>query len=360
MFNNSRIALPVFGTLLLALFATGACQSSNNNDAQDIDISSPAEVSNSNPEAIQSIQQFDLLNTLTGHDDDINSVVISSSRGVVISGSRDQTVRSWSLDTGELLDTFSAGDNEVVYSVAISPDGETVASGGSKVPVNPNDIATIKIWNLRTGELMRSIPAHGSSAEPATFSPDGQTLISIGGYKDNLIKFWNVRDGSLVNTIQDGIPISVAISPDGQTLAIGDWNNFIRVWDLNSNSPIRTLSGHSEQVRTLAFTPDGQTLISGSMDQTIKVWRLSTGELLRTLEGHEYPVSSVAISPNGNLLASGSGDDTIKIWDLNTGELIETLTGHSDTTKSVAISADGKTLVSGSIDRTIKIWNIAP
>ena len=152
---------------------------------------------------------------------------------------------------------------------------------------------------------------------------------------------------------------SVAISPDGQTLVSGSDDNTIKIWNLATGNLIRTLSGHSGWVKSVVISPDGQTLVSGSDDNTIKIWNLATGNLIRTLSGHSGWVKSVVISPDGQTLVSGSDDNTIKIWNLATGNLIRTLSGHSLYVNSVAISPDGQTLVSGSADSTIKIWNLA-
>ena len=77
---------------------------------------------------------------------------------------------------------------------------------------------------------------------------------------------------------------------------------------------MRTLTGHSEVVRSVAYSPDGRYLASGSQDKTIKIWEVATGNELRTLTGHSETVFSVAYSPDGRYLASGSADKTIKIW----------------------------------------------
>ena len=152
---------------------------------------------------------------------------------------------------------------------------------------------------------------------------------------------------------------SVAITPDGLTLVSGSDDSTIKIWQLSTGRELRTLTGHSDEVASVAITPDGQTLVSGSWDNTIKIWQLSTGQELRTLTGHSRWVQALAISPDGQTLVSGSGDNTIKIWELSTGRELRTLTGHSDWVEALAISPDGQTLVSGSSDGTIKIWQLS-
>ncbi|MCV3214580.1 hypothetical protein OGM63_13835, partial [Plectonema radiosum NIES-515] len=126
--------------------------------------------------------------------------------------------------------------------------------------------------------------------------------------------------------------------------------------DISTGKVIRTLTGHSSSVTSVAFSSDGKTVASGSYDNTIKIWDISTGKVIRTLTGHSSYVTSVAFSSDGKTVASGSYDNTIKIWDISTGKVIRTLTGHSSSVTSVAFSSDGKTVASGSYDNTIKIW----
>jgi WD40 repeat protein len=90
-----------------------------------------------------------------------------------------------------------------------------------------------------------------------------------------------------------------------------------------------TLTGHSDDVKSVAFSPDGKILASGSRDNTIKLWDVATRRLIATLTGHSFGVISVAFSPDGKILVSGSSDRTIKLWDVATRRLIATLTGHS-------------------------------
>ncbi|MEH2157637.1 serine/threonine-protein kinase [Nostoc sp.] len=206
--------------------------------------------------------------------------------------------------------------------------------------------------------LANTLQGHESSVLSVAISPDGKSIASSGD--DRKIKLWNLATGKQISSLNaySQQVNAVAISPDGKTLVGGGDDNTIKVWNLATEKQIRTLTGHSDSVHALAISADSQTLVSGSDDNTIKIWDLATGEQIRTLVGHTFWVRSVAISSDAVILASGSFDKTIKIWNLTKGYSIRTLLGNSQTVTAVAISPDGKTLASASRDRTIKLWNL--
>jgi len=253
----------------------------------------------------------------------------------------------WNIHTGELIRTFS-WHSGAVNCVAINPNGTTLAGGSYD--------QQIKLWNLETGQEISTIKGHSFLIWSLAFSPDGETLAS--GSRDNTIKLWNLKNGEEIRTLtgHSESVFSVVISPDGNTLASGSYDHTIKLWNLKNGEEIRTLTGHSESVFSVVISPDGQIIASGSGDNTIKLWHLKTGQEIRTLSGHSSSVYSVAISPDGQIIASGSGDNTIKLWNLKTGQENRTLTGHSAKVNSVSFSPDGNTLVSGSFDGSIKIW----
>jgi WD40 repeat protein len=282
-------------------------------------IKKPPEMRNNSP------TDFTPAQTLTGHSGEVYSVAISLDGKTLASGSFDRTIKIWNLVTGEKIRTLS-GHSEAVQSVAISPNGRTLASGSLD--------HTVKIWNLATGELIRTLSGHSEAVQSVAISSDGRILASGGGEfttnnKDNTIKIWNLATGEL----------------------------------------IRTLAGHSYFVTSVAISPDGRTLASSSFDSTIKIWNLATGEQIQYLNNYEV-FYSIAFSPDGKTLAGGTHNggwdynrdgkgNIIKIWNLATGEKIRTLSGHPSAVRSVAISVDGRTLVSGGSDNTINIWRVS-
>jgi DNA-binding beta-propeller fold protein YncE len=152
---------------------------------------------------------------------------------------------------------------------------------------------------------------------------------------------------------------SVAFSPDGSRVLSGSGDNTVRLWDAATGALIHAFEGHSNGVNSVAYSPDGSRLLSGSYDKTLKLWDAATGRLLRTFEGHTAQVDAVGFAPDGGRVVSGSWDKTLKLWDAGTGSLLRTFQGHSGGIWPVAFSPDGSRLVSGSLDDTLKVWETA-
>jgi WD40 repeat protein len=293
------------------------------------------------------VEKLALLYTLK-HISKVLSVALSADGQTLVSGSDDSTIKVWNLASGQELRTLKGHTFMAFKSVALSADEQTLVGGSS--------FGEIYVWNLASGQELRTLkgPIYYFVWSVA-LSADGQTLVSAS--MNQPIKVWNLATGREVRTLtnHEEEAYSVALSADGQTLVSGS-DNTIKVWNLASGQELRTLKGHTGFVWSVALSADGQTLVSGSVDNTIKVWNLASGQELRTLKGHADHVTSVALSADGQTLVSGSYDGTIKVWNLASGQELRTLKGHADHVTSVALSADGQTLVSGSEDGTIKVW----
>ena len=262
-------------------------------------------------------------------------------------------IRLWNVQTGEPLRSLE-GHSGVVLAVAFSPDANTLASGSADT--------TIRLWDIQTGETQRTLEGHTDWVRSVAFSSDGGTLAS--GSDDSTIRLWDVQTGETRRTLEghtDWVQ-SVAFSPDGGTLASGSDDATIRLWNVETGETQRTLVGHGSYVFSIAYSPDGSLIASGSLDDTVQLWNAQTGDPIRTLEGHSEDVNAVAFSPDSNTLASGGGDDdgldnTVRFWNVETGEHLHTLDGHTNWVTSVAFSPDGNTLASASTDGTIRLWS---
>jgi WD40 repeat protein len=252
----------------------------------------------------------------------------------------------------ESIKTF-LGHSVYVSSVVFSPDGKTVLSG--------SDDATIKLWDIATGQCLKTFTGHKKWLHSVAFSPDGLTALS--GSSDKTLKLWDIATGKCIKTFtgpgHTAYVTSVAFSPDGKTVLSGSGDNTLKLWDIATGQCIEIFSGHSSDVTSVAFSPDGKTVLSGSGDKTLKLWDIATGQCIETLSGHSYYVNSVAYSPDGIKALSGSYDNTLKLWDIAAGQCLNTLFGHSNEIKSVAFNPHGKTCVSASADKTLKLWDIS-
>ena len=246
------------------------------------------------PASKRPIPSWRWVDTLKGHTNSIRAIAISPDGQILASGSDDKTIKLWQLATGQELLTLR-GHTKPVYSVAISPDGQILASG--------SDDKTIKLWNLSTGWQFGTITLgnwfSGSScgAYEVAFSPDGQTLASLSS--GGTVKLWNLKTGREIQTLTDGTSWvhAIAISPNGRILAGGSDDSTIQLWSLRTGRRLHTLKGHTSWVPAVAFSPDGQMLASGGDDMTIKVWNLKTKRELCVLRGHTQPIYSLAFSP---------------------------------------------------------------
>ena len=312
-------------------------------------------------ERTQSLQQ----EALVGHSDWIRSIAFGSDGKTLLSGSNDKTARLWDLQTGQLLHLLT-GHRKRVKCVGFSPDGETMLSCSPDGQIKAWDKAQLS--DKKTGDCHYTIKATSKSislVNSLPISPTPDRAYFATGAEHGKVSLWNLQTGQWIRTLKaHSSPVLAAtFNSDGKLLATGSQNSTIKLWDLDkqTNNPLYSLPhAHLSQVLSLSISDRHQTLVSGGADRTIKLWDLNTGDRKQPhiLEGHAGRVWCVAISPDGQTIASASADYTVKLWNLQTGKPIKTLTGHLGEVRCLSFNHNGQLLASGGDDLEIRLWNV--
>ena len=266
---------------------------------------------------------------------------------------------------GTLIRTFTlprVGNG--INAVDISKDGQYVAVGIQAFNQN------LHLFSAPTGALIRGrISAHNNGTTSVAFSPDGQTLASGG--RDGTAKLWHLPDMTLTQTLNGGVGyrariFAVAFSNDGQLLALGGQAGVL-IFRVADGALVQTFSP-AVSTRCLAFSPDGQILAAGSdaidqygqcTDCTIKMWRFSDGALLRTIDGGNNGIIALAFSPDQQVIAAGSGDrisdGVVRFWRVADGTLLRFFNQTGAYVTDVAYSPDGSLVSLARVDELVVV-----
>lgn len=205
---------------------------------------------------------------------------------------------------------------------------------------------TGRLLDQKTPEIAALLDQIRKRQECVWFRPLTSGLISPGGL---LLRTLSGHTHSVA---------SVAVTPDGSRAVSGSADCTIKVWDLDQGIEIRTLRGHTDGIGAIAVTPDGRRVISASHDHSLLIWDLDRGIVLHSLTGHNQEVLAVALTPDGQVAISGSRDCSLKIWDLAQGRELRTLTGHTDAVTAITVTPDGRLAISASLDGSVRLWDL--
>lgn len=290
-------------------------------------------------------------NQLQGHSQSVNSVQFSHNGKYAVTGSDDMTVKLWDVKTGNLLSSYSDGQN-AISSVAWNKDD-------SKIVFSSKD-GIIRICGVENGKIhpLDSLDLKDSYARFVTYNPSGTEIVLC------------LVDGPVMvldsegHSTKDEFRVSkrgatyVSYSPDGSLMAIATGSNkTISIRRVSEKSVLTTLSGHTDWVRSVEFSPDGNTLVSCSDDRTVRIWDISSGRDI-TLGVLPNWGTKATFTPDGRRIVCSSKDGILRTYDVRTAnEIPEFQIKHSGYLNSFDISPDGKQVICGSTDPLVHVWD---
>jgi WD40 repeat protein len=311
------------------------------------------------------------------HADRINAMAYTPDGSKLVTASRDGTVRIWDLGNGrEILayrnhpapqpdDKGNIDDRAIfrVPTVAISPDGNTIASTGT---------GEIHLWDPATGKLKKKILGHAPYLIKGLAFIDNQSLATGGD--DKIVRFWNAETGkeTIAFPAHSHRIEAIAVSPNGKLVAVTDASGLIFVYkaDGSEKKSIIATSGSDANAANLGilFTADGTKIFTGGGDQNprLTVAPGPTGDSVPGMSstvlrfpGHAARVNAVAATKDGKLLATASEDSTVRVWDAASGKTLRHLQGLISKATALAIRPDGKQIAAGTEDGGIRLWELS-
>jgi WD40 repeat protein len=301
------------------------------------------------------------------HPDGIGGVAICPSGHTIATGGWDGTIKLWNLTTGKLHQsliesgTISA-HTEDITALIFTPDGNTLISASYD--------RTIKLWALNTGELLSTLRKQTNRDRPQTLydhthwveslalSPDGRVLAS-GGFDCDLY-LWDLLQPRSLQRLQTKSPIlAIAFSPDGWQLACGCIDGTLEVWDLRSidRSPNLEFDRSDSWISAIKFAPDGEKIYSGNGRGEIGVWDVVTGQKIDGWQCHTSAILTLAFHPkDANLLVSGGYDRTIVFWNLKGRKLLHQLPEHEGAIAAMSFDRTGNILLVGDELGKVIMW----
>ena len=240
----------------------------------------------------------------------------------------------------------------VVTALAYSPDGTKMAAGYSD--------GTIRLWDLASHRLI-STATWGAAPLALAFTSGGR-LLQVAD--DAAVSTWNLTDGAKITALPlAGVSggTAVAFSPDGTTLATGDANGNIRLWNTATRQETGVpMSSDTQPVDAVAFSPDGTLVAAASSDGNVQLWSAATQQEAGSAVGAgTAEVNALAFSPDGKTLATGGRDGSARLWEVSTGSQIGATMATGYAVGTLTFGTGGTTLATTESDGTTELWNVA-
>ena len=278
--------------------------------------------------------------TLAGHLDTVDSVHFIADGSQILSAAWDGSIRRWDTATGEELQMY----------VHVPEDWEDIASAAEQIDTSIVVAEAAQIAN-RGERKVREVFM-------IDLLPGGEQFVSASAH--GTVKLWDLESGDVIRTFvghESGVN-GVNISPDGKLMLTASSDKTIRLWDIETGEELQQFAGHTSSVNYAKFAPNREFLISTSWDDTVRMWDIETGAEIRQFIGHAGNTFGIDITDDSSTLLTTSSDTSVRMWDTATGEEINRFDQHVDWIQEVVFSPDETFAISAGQDNTLRRWRI--
>jgi WD40 repeat protein/uncharacterized caspase-like protein len=269
--------------------------------------------------------------TLYGNAGSINALAFSPDSQTLAAGSYGGVIQLWEVLAARELKRWQA-HNEGINALLYTADGQRLFSASVD--------STIKSWETGSGRELARLRGHQGEVTALSISGDGKLLASAS--TDQTAKLWDVGSGALIRSFarEAGPLFAVALTAAGTRLATGGTEPVIKIRDVASGEQIRALNTNG-RILSLAFTPDSNTLAAGQTGAVIQLWDTNNGQPRALLQAHTGAVNALSFHAEGGWLASGSDDGSARLWQMSNYSLAATLAALRGSNEWVVVTPDG-------------------
>ena len=285
-------------------------------------------------------------------------------------------VTVWDTQTGKSVAKVERRLPGTESAAALSADGKVLAIGGTGDAEKKEGVSVL-VWDVDADKQLQKLAVPQNQYASVAVSPDGKTVASWGGFYDpqaknppdpkadpnRLVQFWDAATGKELSKFHvDGYtPSAVAFSPDGSSAAVASNDSTIQLVDPKTGKSKQLLVGRSQIGKWVAFSPDGATVASTSDGGAVQRWKAADGSLLSTTEAPAAQVynARVRVLSNDRAVAWGVKGVAVLVWEVPSGKLMSPEGGHFGLIRGVAVTPDSKFVITSAEDGATKKWELA-